>query len=417
MDEITPPNSWESSGIRVVWPDSPWDGKVVSIRVTNGEVAQLAESKTEENPSCVLYPGLMDLFADFGIPGNEHRENPANAVVAARRGGFTRVVLASDGLPFPDEGATVAALRHMTANLGIHVHLAGGISQKGEGKELAELYDMHREGALAFIEPYQHFLSSSLLLKALLYSRSFGGIVVNQPGDASLSLAGTVHEGPVSVSLGLKGTPAIAEELGIERDVRLAQYANSPLLLHKISSRKGVEALRRAKSQYQGIYATVSLNQLLFTDEQLAGFDSHYKVWPPLREEDDRQALIEALKEGLIDAIVSDHKPFDPEAKEVEFDYAKFGIAGLQTFLPAWHQYLTNQLPESVFIRAAAFGPRRLMGLPVPVLQEGKALEAIVFDGAKTWTLNDETNASLARNSPFWGKAFTGSVVYHWNKQ
>ena len=290
----------------------------------------------------------------------------------------------------------------------------GCISREREGKDLAELYDMKQAGAAAFTDGDLPVSDSGLMSRALLYAKGFGGLIFSYPEDISIAGKGKMNEGAVSTYLGMKGIPNLAEELLIARDLYLAEYNEAPIHFSTISTAGSVDLIRKAKKKGMQVSCDVAAHHLVLTEKELEGFDSNYKVKPPLRTENDVQALREGLNEGTIDAIVSQHTPYEVEFKNVEFEIAAFGIIGLQTVLPL---LVKAGLKPELIVEKAAVNPRKVLGLQVPGIKKGEAANLVLFDMEHEWTFNKETNRSKSANSPFLGKKLKGGVVFVCNNQ
>lgn len=365
-------------------------------------------------PNACVSPGWFDLGIQACDPGFEHREDLRSAARAAAAGGFTAVANFPNTQPALHGKSEVLYVRNKTAGEAVHFHPVGAISEDAAGKDLAELYDMHAAGAVAFSDGAKPVQDAGLLLRALQYCQAFDGLVINHPHHKTIAHGGQMHEGLVSTSLGMKGIPALAEEIMLQRDLSLLEYAGGRLMVHLVSTKKSVDMLRRAKAAGLQVTASVALLNLCFTDEQMSGaqaFDSNWKVLPPLRSAADRAALREGLADGAIDLVCTNHNPWDEEAKNLEFPYAEFGMLGLQTAFPLWQNYLGDQFSLSDFVRVFADTPRQVLGLPVPELREGAPAELTVFDPDASYTLTEGGILSKSKNSPFIGQALRGRVL------
>ena len=249
------------------------------------------------------------------------------------------------------------------------------------------------------------------MLRALLYVKAFGGVVINQPLDRSIAGQGHLHEGPVSTSLGLPGIPSLAEELMVERDIRLAEYADSRLHLANISTAGSVQKVREAKKQGLRVTASVASLNLLLNVESVASFDSYCKVLPPLRSEADRIALLDGLADGTIDCISSNHVPREEEHKSLEFPYADFGAIGLTTAYAAARTAADSTIGESALVAALTYGPRAILGLKPVTVAEGVEANLTCYDPAAKWTPQLQDLPSKSRNSPLIGRPLTGRAI------
>lgn len=248
--------------------------------------------------------------------------------------------------------------------------------------------------------------------RALLYSKGFNGLIISHPEDESMAGGNQMNEGVVSTYLGMKGIPNLAESLMLSRDLYLAEYNESPIHFSTISTAEAVDLIKKAKAKGQQVTCDVAAHHLVLSDKEVEGFDSNYKVNPPLRTKQDIKALLKGLKDGIINAVVSQHTPQEVEYKKVEFHIAKNGIIGLQTVLPLLVQ---AGLDEEIIVEKLSIGPRKVLGLEVPSLQEGEAANIVLFDTKQKWTFDTAQNKSKSENSPFFGQEMTGKVLLVFN--
>lgn len=361
-------------------------------------------------------PGWFDVGIQTGDPGFEHREDLQSAARAAAAGGFTAVACFPNTNPAADSKSAVAYIRNKTAGGAVAFYPIGAVSAHAEGKDLAELYDMHAAGAVAFSDGRRPVQDAGLLLRALQYARAFDGLIMDWPHHKSIAGGGQMHEGALSTALGMKGIPALAEEIMVQRNLSLLAYSGGRLHLHLLSARKAVELVRAAKAAGLPVTASVAAANLCFTDEQLAEFDSNWKMMPPLRGNSDREALLEGLADGTIDFICSNHTPWDSEAKNLEFPFAEFGMIGLETAYALCRTYLQEQLSIETLVQKWALSPRRALGLPVPEIKPGAHAELTIFDPEASWTFTEKHIRSKSQNTPFVGEVFRGKVLGIYNQ-
>lgn len=401
----------------VVDPNAPNNGQTLDILIANGRIEKmgtgLSDSDCEvvEGQDLYVSPGWFDMHVNFCDPGYEHKEDLQSGCAAAIAGGFTGVALMPSTNPPVDSKSGVEYLLNRTAQLPIDVHPVGALSHGLEGKELAELYDMQQAGAVAFSDDKHSIASSELLKRALMYAQPFNARVLAFPNDASVSGSGQINEGPMSTRLGLKGLPALAEELMVARDLALLEYTGGSLHFSTISTAKSVALIRAARASGLNATAEVAIHNLLLDDTALESFDSNLKVMPPLRSAEDVEALIAGVQDGTIDAIVSDHQPQDTEEKKLEFDRAAFGLIGLQTVYAALNSNLGAKLDQETMVTRLAIGPRKVLNLAVPAVAEGEAANLTIFSPTQTWTFAPAGIRSKSNNSPFVGQTFTGKVL------
>jgi dihydroorotase len=394
------------------------------IRISDGIIQAIGKNlPMEPGVQEISFPGQvyasagwMDVGVHTGDPGYEHREDLRTATQAAAAGGFTAIACAPNTLPVVDSKGSVVYIQNKTAGLPVSVFPIGAISIGAKGADLAELYDMHAAGAIAFSDGRMPVQDAGLLLRALQYVQAFQGLIMHQPHHNSIAAGGQMHEGLISTQLGMRGMAALAEEVAVQRDLSLLEYAGGRLHLHLVSTKKGVEMVRAAKAAGLPVTASVAVANLCFTDEALVDFDSNWKVKPPLRDETHRQALLEGLADGTIDFICSNHTPWDQEMKNVEFPFAEFGMIGLETAFALCRTFLEKELPLEQLVQRWAVGPRAVLGLPVPEIKPGARAELTLFDPEQAWTFAEKDIRSKSVNTPFVGQKFKGKVLGILNK-
>jgi dihydroorotase len=407
----------------IIDPNSPFNGQKKSLLIANGKIERIGEPNealseadhTIQGEDLHISPGLFDFRARFCEPGFEQHEDLSTGMDAAIKGGFTGVVTMPSTYPTVSSRSQIEYIINRTKGNLVDVFPMGSISHKLEGKELAEMYDMHVSGAVAFTddkEPIQH---AGLLSRALLYTKNFNGLIVSFPYEKELAHHGQIHEGVVSTQLGLEGIPALAEEIQVSRDLFLAAYNEARLHIGPISSAGSVTQIKKAKENHQRITTDVAAHQLLLTDENCCDFDTNYKVLPPLRDENHRSSLLQGLKDGTIDIICSDHTPFDVEEKLKEFDLASFGIIALQTAFPVAITALDKVLSLTEIIEKMAINPRKVLGIVIPVIQENESANVFIYQPNMTFVLNKEQIASKSYNTPFINQTLKGNILATYN--
>jgi dihydroorotase len=356
-------------------------------------------------------PGWFDVGVQTGDPGFEHREDLRTVAAAAAKGGFTAIAPFPNTQPPVHSKSEILYIRNTTAGLGVHFYPIGAVSQDCAGKDMAELYDMHAAGAVAFSDGKKSVQDAGLLLRSMQYARAFNGLILNEPHHKTIAAGGQMHEGTVSTSLGLKGLPSLAEEIMVQRDLSLLEYSEGRLHIHLVSSAKSVDMIRAAKKAGLQVTCSVAVANLFFTDGELRDFDSNWKLLPPLRAQSDADALLEGLTDGTIDFIVSNHSPWDDEAKNLEFPYADFGMIGLESVFALCRTFGDKKLPLPLLVEKLSLAPRRIFGLPVPEIKEGEKAELTVFDPTASYTFSVENIGSKSRNTPFLGRTMQGKVL------
>lgn len=402
---------------KIIDPNSPFHGQICDIFIQNGIIKKIASALGEEADRQLQGQALhvssswVDLGVQIEDPGNEHREDINSVSAAAAAGGFGVLLSWPNTTPAVDCKAGVLYVRRQTQGQLVEIYPIGAISKDCQGKDITEMIDMQRAGALAFSDGRRPLQSAGLMLRALQYVHSFSGLIINQPFEKNIEPHGQLHEGMVSTSLGMKGIPNLAEELMARRDIYLAEYTGSRLHLANISSAGTVELVREAKAKGLAVTASVAVMNLLFNDEQLGNFDANFKVMPPLRSEEDRQALIAGVLDGTIDCISSNHVPLEEDQKKLEFPYAGFGAIGLETAFGALNTHLRTELTLEQLVRTLAIRPREIAGLPAVSIDEGLAADLTVFDPERNWTYGAESIRSKSVNTPFVGRQFMGKVL------
>jgi len=395
------------------------------ILIESGKIAAIGQDISDDSAETInlqnahVSIGWMDVGVYVCDPGYEHREDMTSAMNAAAAGGFTAIASMPNTKPAIHSKSEIAYLRNKSAGGPVAVYPLGAISQDCAGKDLAELYDMHAAGAVAFTDGAQSVQDGGLVLRALEYSKAFKGLIINRPHDKNVAQGGQMHEGVVSTSLGLKGIPALAEHLVVQRDLSLLEYAGAGarLHIHLISSAVSVELIRTAKAKGLPVTASVAIANLCLTDGDMAmeegasPFDSNLKVMPPLRTPSDREALIAGVLDGTIDFVSTNHSPWDEEAKKLEFPYADFGMNGLETAFSFYRMYLHDRIPLDRWVDAVAVQPRKVLGIPVPEIAVGSPANLTFFDPELEWTFTASSMQSKSHNSPMLDKVLKGKVL------
>lgn len=397
----------------IVDPNSPFNQKVADVLIEKGIITQIApeieaDAEVIEAEGAYLTPGFFDLNCNIGEPGLETKEDLYTGTRAAASGGFTGIALMPNTIPPVHSKAEIEYLVNRSKKNLVDIYPLGAISYKREGKDLAEMYDMYLSGAKAFTDGNRPVQDAGLMERALLYTQAFDGLVFSYPEDTAIAGKAKVNEGEVSTLLGMKGIPSLAEELMIARDLYLAEYTGSRIHFSTISTTRSVELIREAKRKGIEVTCDVAAYHLVLTDEALTGFDSLYKVKPPLRTQDDVEALLAGLADGTIDAIVSQHTPHEVEFKNVELEVAEFGMTGLQT---AFSLAIKAGLSIETIVQKMAVNPREILNIDIPVIAEGKEANLTLVDINAGWEYSRNNNKSKSYNSPFIGQTLKGKVL------
>jgi len=402
--------------VKIADTNSPFNGKIKDILIDHHKIVSIEDNCTQnadqiiDGKDCFVSPGFVDPFVHFCDPGMENRETLDSGAKAAQVGGFTTVFSLPNTKPTVDTKSQVTYIKQHSQDLPIHILPIGAISKKIEGKDLAEMIDMHSNGAVAFSDGLYPVQSTLLFLKALQYVKAFEGVAIQMPIDKSLGSLGLMNEGLVSTKLGLAGIPAIAEELIIARDIELLRYTQSKLHITSVSTEKGIALIAAAKKEGLNLTCSVTPYHLFFTEDDLNNYDTLLKVFPPLRTKKDQTALIKAIEDGIVDCISSHHIPQDWDGKTVEFENAKAGIASIETTYAAVQHVLPNLAPEKI---AALFSSnaRQIFNLTRNSIQQGEDAELTIFTPTKTTCISGKDSKSKSANSPFWDISLNGKIM------
>jgi dihydroorotase len=361
----------------------------------------------------LVAPGLIDMRAFIGEPGEASRETLASASQAAAAGGVTTVICQPDTSPAIDNPATVDyVLRRARDNAIVHVHPMAAITKGLEGKEMTEIGLLKAAGAVAFTDGAKSVANAQVMRRALTYAGDFDAMIVHHTEDPNLIGDGVMNEGEFAARLGLLGIPKAAETVMFERDVRLVALAGGRYHAASLTCADTLEVLRAAKDAGLSITASASINHVTLNENDIGPYRTFLKLAPPLRMEDDRKALVEALRTGLVDVVMSDHNPQDVETKRLPFAEAAPGAIGLETMLTAGLRLVhSDEIDLMALLRAMSTRPAELLGLPGGTLKNGAPADVIVVDMDLPWVLNPNDLKSKCKNTPFDEARLTGRVV------
>ena len=401
---------------KIIDPSSRHHQETLDLHIRDGRIEAVGTDLPAGDARVYTAAGLhvsggwMDIGVQTGDPGFEQREDLRTVTAAAAAGGFTAIACQPNTDPVIHSKSEVRYLLDNTRDHLVECLPIGAVSRNCEGRDITEMLDMQAAGAVAFSDGDQPVQHNGLMLRALLYVKAFDGLVINMANDHSIAGGGQLHEGLVSTSLGMKGIPALAEEIMARRDIYLLEYTDSRLHLANVSAAGTVEMVRRAKADGLRLTASVPVLNLLFEDEALRNFDAAYKVMPPLRGREDREALLAGLADGVLDFITTNHVPLEEEAKKKEFTYAEFGAIGLETAFAALQSHLGDRFDPTRWAEWLSAAPRRLLGKELPPLEAGHPANLTLFTLQEEWTVESRHLRSRSHNSPFLGKKLHGSV-------
>ena len=391
---------------------NPFHKRQVDIEITDGIISKIGKNlsikdgfEVIEKDNLHVSQGWLDTSVVFGEPGFETTETIANGLKVAGKSGFTSVFLHSNTNPAIDNQAVIQFVKSKAQNSVSNLYVVGCLTKNSEGTDLAELFDMKNAGVVAFGD-YKKSMSNANLLKiAFQYVENFDGILFVQPMNKDIKGKGFVNEGEVSTKLGLKGIPAMAEEIEIERNIALLEYTKGKLHIPTITTKKSVELIQNAQAKGLQITCGVSVNNLVLTDEELVDFNSNTKIYPPLRTETDRKALIEGVLNNVISVITSDHCPVNIEQKQLEYDLADFGSIGLESAFGA----LQTVLPTEVIVEKFT-AKKSYFNIENNTISEGNKAELTLFNPNEEWVFGKENILSFSKNSIMMGKKMKGKV-------
>jgi len=395
----------------IIDPTSTHHLKKRDILIENGKISKIAatikdnEVKKVSLDNLHVSQGWFDPSVSFGEPGFEERETIKNGLKTAALSGFTHVAVNANSNPVVDNKGSIQFIKSKAAGSAVTLHPIGALSKGSEGIEMAELFDMQNEGATAFYDYKQPIKNTNLLKIALQYTQNFEGLVQSFPMDTSVAPYGMVHEEINSTKLGLKGTPSLAEELQIIRDLYLLEYTGGKLHIPTISTKKSVTLIKDAKKKGLQVTCSVAISNLVLTDDLLESFDTNYKLMPPLRTQEDCKALLKGITDGTIDGVTSDHNPMDIEHKKTEFDHAYYGSIGLESCFGA--------LNSKVGFEAAVSGLTKLkstFNIEANAIKEGAKADLTLFSPEIAWTFSEDDIVSTSKNAAFLGQKLKGKA-------
>ena len=394
--------------------------KKANILIKNNKISAMGpniKDKDATKINCkglVITHGFCDVHVHFREPGQENKETLNTGSLAALAGGFTRVCVMPNTTPPLDSPESIKFIIDKSANCPIFIHPIGAVSKSQNGEELTEVEGMVKEGAVAVSDDGLPITDSQVMRLALEYSSMFNIPVINHAEDECLRNDGVMNEGEVSTRLGLSGNPSLSESIMIQRDLELANLIKTKIHVPHVSSSSGVSNIKRMKKNNSKISAEVTPHHLYFNDNALSGYNTNFKVAPPIRTEKDRKSLIKGLKDGTIDCIATDHAPHTIEEKEASFDMAPFGMIGLESCFGVVNKVL--DLPLKEIIKLLTVNPRNIMNFNSNLFKKGALAEITIIDPDHEWIFSEENIYSKSKNSPFIGEKLKGKIHYTLSK-
>ena len=402
--------------VNIIDPNSDFNNSKKDILLKNGLIVKIEDNIQVNNLDTVqeenlhVCPGLFDFSVDFPDPGNEQRETLESGLFSSKSGGFTGVGLQPTYKPARDKKSEILFCKNTTKDFGIDVVPFGAISKELKGEQLAEMFDMYNAGALAFSDNMRPVHNSGLFSRALLYAKNFNGLIISFPYEEKISPNGLINEGVVSTKLGLEGIPDLSEELMVNRDILINRYHEGRLHFNILSSKKSLKQIKVAKKTQNNLSCGTSIFHLLFDDEIIDQFDNRFKILPPFRTKEDRNALLEGVKNGTIDVITSYHQPNEKEITNVEFSLSPFGSIGTQVCFPLALTYLKEYIGLEKIVQCMSINPRTILQYEVPIIKEGYEANMTLFDPDKKWTYDKKNNTSMSENTGLFGSELNGFV-------
>lgn len=404
-----------------------WKQQEVDLLIRRGKVLELTPYEKSGTPAknarvidakgLTLLPSLIDAHTHMREPGQEWKEDIASGLDAAAHGGFGTVLCMANTDPVNDNASVTELMLEQASRSwpkGPRLAPIGALTKGLAGQELAPMEELARAGCVAFSNDGVPIASTELFRRAMEYASDLGMVVIDHCEDPFLGKGGSMNESPVSGRLGLKGQPWAAETIQIARDIELARYLNIPVHIAHVSTRQSVELLAWAKDKGAPVTAETCPHYLVLDESSVEGYNTRAKVNPPLRTPDDSAALLQALRDGVIDILATDHAPHAAHEKEVEFDHAPFGISGLDTALSVtWGLVASGDLDLDTFLRAWCYGPASIFNIAANTFEPGSPADFVLFDPDATWTVSAETMHSKSANTPLLGRTLSGRVVSH----
>lgn len=406
--------------VTVIDENSPFHRQKVDILVENNQIKDIRPNIKADNNEIVynfnghyLAVGFCDLITQIGEPGFEYRDDIESVAASAISGGFTIICALPNNKPITQNKSDVEYILNKSKSTAINILPYAALTKDFNGKSPTEMFDLNNAGAIGFTDIPNNIKDNGVLLRALQYTNQFGGSVFVMPFDKNLIHDGQVNESLISVKLGFKGIPEISEYTAVYQYLEVLRYTGGKLHLTGISTKKSIDLIAQAKQEGLNITASCFVHHLVSTEEEVAGYDSNFKVFPPLKNEQTRQDLILAVKNKTIDAITTQHMPLDSEVKNLEFEYADYGMLGLESALGLLLKYTDISLER--IIDALSLQPRKIINRSSTINIDSKA-DFAILDEVEEWRFEEKNIKSKCKNSPYIGKILKGKVKAVFNK-
>lgn len=414
------------TGARIIDPSQKMDGRL-DIFIEDGKVVKTGNNlsksikpkdsgkitKIIDLPGMIIVPGLIDMHTHLREPGFEYKETIASGAAAAVAGGFTSIACMPNTNPVNDNRSITEFIKRKASEAALaNIYPIGAISMNSEGSKLTEFWDLKEAGIVAVSDDGKPVMNAALMRRAMEYAHSLQLPVISHCEDVNLSVNGLMNEGYYSTILGLNGIPSMAEEVMVARDILIAEFTKTAVHIAHVSTAGSVLLIRDAKARGVSVTAETAPHYFTLTDESVQGYDTNYKINPPLRSDHDVKAIKEGLADGTIDVIACDHAPHGRTDKEVEFEYAANGISGLETSLALSLNLISGKtLTWPEVIHRMSINPSRILNLSKGTLAEGADADVTVIDPLKQWTVDVQAFRSRGKNSPFHGRQMQGKAI------
>ena len=390
--------------------NSKFNGKTLDILIINGKIKEISKSisnskakKIINQKNLCISVGWLDTSVCFGEPGLEERETLSNGAKTAAISGFTDVILNAETDPNLDTKADINYIISKSSGFTTNIHPTGCLTKEAKSEKLADLFEMHKSGAIGFYDFKKSLNNPNLLKIALQYVQGFDGLIYSFPFERSICSEGQIHEGLISTNYGLEGIPALSEEIMLKRDLKILEYTGGKMHVPCISTKESVRLIKEAKKNNVNVTCSVSINNLFFNDEKLKNFDTRFKVLPPIRSEEHRKALLKGIDEGIIDFVTSDHTPIDIDNKKTDFVNSLFGSTGLESFFGALNSLFSTEKSIEILTKN-----KNVFGIAENKIEEGEVANLTLFDPNYKYTFTKDHIISKSKNSCFIDSDLTG---------